>query len=144
MKVTINRWLSARQSAGCMEYHHRYHHAADYGGIEKQRSYPACRRYQWTTLAGNRIYFVKPATVEKWITKQSTTNTMKPGPETESSCGATMTIEEGEKAWTIAHETKARGFVARLKSLPMIFFKGMLKSHPERPWDIKQQQKRRC
>jgi hypothetical protein len=41
----------------------------------------------------------------------------------------TITISESgdDIRLTSSHETKSQGIIARIKSLPMIFFKGMLK-----------------
>ena len=78
-----------------------------------------------------RMLFGKPATVEKWITEAKenafyttraedggfvflTTNRISEG----SGGGITLTG---------IHETKPQGFAARLKSLPMVFFKGVIK-----------------
>ncbi len=77
-----------------------------------------------------RMLFGKPATVEKWITaaKENAFYT------TRAEDGGfvfltTNRISEsgGVVTLTGTHETKPQGFVARLKSLPMVFFKGMIK-----------------
>ena len=77
-----------------------------------------------------RLLFDKPATVEKWITDAVdnefyttkaedggfvflTTNRIS-----ESSDGITLTG---------SHDTQPQGFVAKLQSLPMVLFKGVLK-----------------
>lgn len=131
MKVTVSLAVNASQQA-VWNIITDIRHAADYmGGIEKTEivHQPAAGinglRWQET-----RIYFGKPATVEKWITEAVGNKYYKTRAEADGFLfETTMTIEEaGEGVNLIStHETKAQGFVARLKSLPMIFFKGMLK-----------------
>ena len=77
-----------------------------------------------------RLLFGKPATVEKWITAAAenafyTTRAEDGG----FVFVATMRIVEssGSMTLTSAHETKPQGIVARLQSLPMFLFKGMVK-----------------
>ena len=77
-----------------------------------------------------RILFGEPATVEKWITDAAENEFYK----TRAEDGGfvfltTKTISESSGGMTLteAHETKPQGFVARLKSLPMFLFKGMIK-----------------
>jgi carbon monoxide dehydrogenase subunit G len=77
-----------------------------------------------------RMYFGKPATIEKWITDAIENKFYKTRAETDGFIFlTTITISEsGEDIrLTSSHETKSQGIIARIKSLPMIFFKGMLK-----------------
>jgi hypothetical protein len=76
------------------------------------------------------MLFGKPATVEKWITDAAenafyTTRAEDGGFVFVS----TMRIAEsgGGMTLTSAHETKPHGIVARLQSLPMFLFKGVVK-----------------
>src|SRR5262249_54864755 len=77
-----------------------------------------------------RMLFGKPTTVEKWITVAAenvfyTTRAEENGFVFVS----TMRIAEsgGGMTLTSAHETKPQGIVARLQSLPMFLFKGVVK-----------------
>ena len=77
-----------------------------------------------------RMLFGKPATVEKWITDAAenafyTTRAEDGGFVFVS----TMRIAESDGGMTLtsAHETKPQGIVARLQSLPMFLFKGVVK-----------------
>ena len=77
-----------------------------------------------------RMLFGKPTAVEKWITEAVENEYYKTRAEdsgflfittqriSDSSDGVTLTS---------SHETKPQGFVARLKSLPMPLFKGIIK-----------------
>jgi len=76
------------------------------------------------------MYFGKPASIDKWITDTSVNKFYKTRAESDGFVFiTTMSISESDKGiiLTSTHETKTIGFVAKLKSLPMIFFKGMLK-----------------
>jgi hypothetical protein len=77
-----------------------------------------------------RLLFGKPATVEKWITDAAenafyTTRAEDGGFVFVS----TMRIAESSGAMTLtsAHETRPQGIVARVQSLPMVLFKGVVK-----------------
>ena len=77
-----------------------------------------------------RMYFGKPATVEKWITDAAENEFYT----TKAEDGgfiflSTMRISErnGGVTLTSAHETKPQGIVARVQSLPMGLFKGVVK-----------------
>jgi hypothetical protein len=78
-----------------------------------------------------RMYLGKPATVEKQITNASENEFYKTRAEDSGFVFlATMRISDntdGSVTLTSSHDTKPQGFVAKLKSTPMIFFKGMLK-----------------
>ena len=76
------------------------------------------------------MLFGKPASVEKWITDAAenafyTTRAEENGFVFVS----TMRIAESSGGMTLtsAHETKPQGIVARLQSLPMFLFKGVVK-----------------
>jgi hypothetical protein len=77
-----------------------------------------------------RILFGKPATVEKWITDAAENEFYKTRAEDGGFLFLT-TNRISENGGGIAligiHETKPQGFVATLKSLPMVFFKGVIK-----------------
>jgi len=77
-----------------------------------------------------RMLFGKPATVEKWITDAAenafyTTSAEDGGFVFVS----TMRIAESSGGMTLtsAHETRPQGIVARVQSLPMVLFKGVVK-----------------
>lgn len=77
-----------------------------------------------------RMYFGKPAAIDKWITA-AVENTQF---ETQSEMDGfvfitTMVISESgdQIRLTSTHKTIAQGIVAKIKSLPMVFFKGMLR-----------------
>lgn len=78
-----------------------------------------------------RILFGEPATVEKWITEAAENEFYKTRAENggfvflttnriSESSGGGMTL-------TGSHETNPQGFVARIKSLPMFLFKGVIR-----------------
>ncbi|MBI3111983.1 MAG: SRPBCC family protein [Ignavibacteriales bacterium] len=77
-----------------------------------------------------RMYFGKPATVEIRITDAAENEFYKARAESDgflflstlriSDSGGTVTL-------TSSHETKPHGLVSKLKSIPMVFFKGMMK-----------------
>ncbi len=77
-----------------------------------------------------RIYFGKPSVIDKWITDAVKNKFYKTRAEMDGFIFLTsMTISEsGDNViLTSSHETKSQSFIAKIKSLPMIFFKGMLK-----------------
>ena len=77
-----------------------------------------------------RMLFGKPATVEKWITDAAENAFYKTRAEDNGFVFlSTMRISEsgGGTRLTSAHETKPQGIVARLQSLPMFLFKGVVK-----------------
>jgi hypothetical protein len=76
------------------------------------------------------MLFGKPATAEKWITDAAENEFY----ETRAEDGGfvfvtTMRISEGRGGLTLtsSHETRPGGMVARLKSMPMVLFKGVIK-----------------
>ena len=83
------------------------------------------------TWRETRMYFGKPATVEKQITGAAENDFYKTRAEDSGFVFlSTMKISEnsdGSVTLTSSHDTQPQGFVAKLKSAPMIFFKGMLK-----------------
>ena len=77
-----------------------------------------------------RIYFGKPATVEKWITEAAENEFYKTRAESDGFVFlTTMRISEsgGGITLTSSHDSQPQGFVARVKSIPMPLFKGMLR-----------------
>jgi len=78
-----------------------------------------------------RMYFGKPATVEKRITEAAENEFYKTRAEDSGFVFlTTMTISAGADdsvTLTSSHDTQPQGFVAKLKSTPMFLFKGMLK-----------------
>lgn len=77
-----------------------------------------------------RILFGKPATVEKWITeaKEHYHYTTRAGQDgfvfitTNRVSGS-----DGNVVLTGIHETVTQGFAAKVKALPMVFFKGVIR-----------------
>lgn len=77
-----------------------------------------------------RMYFGEPAAVEKWITEAKENEYFITRAEMDGFVFiTTMRISEdrGTVTLTSSHETRSSGIVARIKSLPMIFFRGTLK-----------------
>lgn len=77
-----------------------------------------------------RMYFGKPAVIDKWITDAVENSFYKTRAEMDGFVFlTTMTISgSGDSTrLTSSHETKPQSFIAKLKSLPMIFFRRMLK-----------------
>jgi hypothetical protein len=77
-----------------------------------------------------RMYFGKPATVEKWITDGAENEFYKTRAESDGFVFLTTNrISDSGRGITLtsAHETKPQGIVAKLKSTPMFLFKGVIK-----------------
>ena len=77
-----------------------------------------------------RMYFGKPAAVEKLITHAAENEFYKTIAESDGFVFlSTMTISEssGGVTLTSSHDSKPQGFVAKLKSIPMPLFKGVVK-----------------
>lgn len=77
-----------------------------------------------------RMYFGKPASVEKWITEAVENEFYKTRAEMDGFIFiTTMNLSQIDEQTilTSTHETIPLGFLSKLKSLPMIFFKGVLK-----------------
>jgi Polyketide cyclase / dehydrase and lipid transport len=77
-----------------------------------------------------RMYFGKPATVVKLITDAAENEFYKTSAEDSGFVFlSTIRISEGSYGTTLtsSHETIPQGIVSKLKSLPMVFFKGMMK-----------------
>ena len=77
-----------------------------------------------------RMYFGKPATVEKRITDAAENEFYKTRAESDGFVFlSTMSISEnsGGVTLTSAHDSKPQGIAAKLKSIPMPLFKGMVK-----------------
>ena len=76
------------------------------------------------------MYFGKPSAIDKWITDAVENKFYKTRAEMDGFIFlTTMSISEsGDNIrLTSLHETKSQGIIAKIKSLPMIFFRGMLK-----------------
>ena len=77
-----------------------------------------------------RMLFGEPATVEKWITKAAENESYTTRAEERGVIYlTTMSISEGNGGITLtsSHDSKPQGFAARVMSLPMVLFKGVLK-----------------
>ena len=77
-----------------------------------------------------RMYFGKPATVEKLITDAAENEFYKTKAESDGFVFlSTMSIAEssGGVRLTSSHDSRPQGIVAKLKSIPMPLFKGMVK-----------------
>jgi hypothetical protein len=78
-----------------------------------------------------RLLFGKPATVEKWITDAADNAFYKTRAEDSGFVFlTTMSISEsgnGSITLTSSHDSQPEGIVARLKSLPMFLFKGVVR-----------------
>jgi len=77
-----------------------------------------------------RMLFGKPATVEKWITEAKENEFYKTRAEDSGFVFITtnrLSGNDGSVTLTGIHETQPQGFAAKLKSLPMVFFKGVIK-----------------
>jgi len=77
-----------------------------------------------------RIYFGKPSAIDKWITEAVENEFFTTKAEMDGFVFITkMTISEnnGNILLSSSHETQALCILAKVKSLPMIFFKGVLK-----------------
>lgn len=78
-----------------------------------------------------RMYFGKPAAIDKWITDAVENEFYKTRAEMDGFIFlTTMTISGNGNSiqLTSSHETKAKTFIAKIKSLPMIFFRSILKN----------------
>jgi carbon monoxide dehydrogenase subunit G len=77
-----------------------------------------------------RMYFGKPAAIDKLITDAVENESYKTKAEMDGFIFlTTLTISESGNTVSLSssHETKSQGVIAKIKSLPMIFFKGILK-----------------
>lgn len=77
-----------------------------------------------------RMYFGKPAAIDKWITEATPQVMFKTRAEMDDYVFiTTMRLDETPDGilLTSTHETQPQGWFAKLKSLPMVLFKGMLK-----------------
>ena len=77
-----------------------------------------------------RILFGKPATVEKWITEAVENEFFNTRAEDSGFVFlTTMRISESSGGMTLisSHDSKPQGIVARIKSLPMVLFKGLIR-----------------
>ena len=77
-----------------------------------------------------RILFGKPATAEKWITDAAENAFYKTRAEDNGFVFlTTMTISESSGGMTLtsSHDSKPQSLSARLMSIPMVLFKGVMK-----------------
>jgi len=77
-----------------------------------------------------RMYFGKPAAIDKWITDAVENEFYKTRAEMDGFIFSTvMTLSQIDDniILTSSHETRSQGIIAKIKSLPMIFFRSMLK-----------------
>jgi Polyketide cyclase / dehydrase and lipid transport len=77
-----------------------------------------------------RMYFGKPASVEKWITDAAENEFYKTRAESDGFVFlSTMRISDriGGVTLTSSHDSKPQGFLAKLKSTPMFLFKGVIR-----------------
>ena len=77
-----------------------------------------------------RMYFGKPATVEKRIIEATDNEFYKTRAESDGFVfSSTMRISERSDGVTLtsSHDSQPQGIVAKLKSIPMPLFKGMVK-----------------
>lgn len=77
-----------------------------------------------------RMLFGKPATAEKWITDAVENEFYKTRAEDSGFVFlSTMSISEASGGITLtsSHDSKPQGIAAKLKSIPMVLFKGVVK-----------------
>ena len=77
-----------------------------------------------------RMLFGKPATVEKWITEAAENEFFKTRVESDGIVFlSTISISESSGCITLtsSHDSQPQGIVAKLQSIPMILFKGVIK-----------------
>lgn len=77
-----------------------------------------------------RLLFDKPETVEKWITDAVENEFYTTRAESDGFVfRTTMRISESSNGMTLisSHATEPQGFAAKLKSMPMFLFKGVIK-----------------
>ena len=77
-----------------------------------------------------RMLFGKPATVEKWITDAAENEFYKTRAESDGFVFlSTMSISENSGVMTLtsSHDSKPQGIIAKLKSIPMVLFKGVVR-----------------
>ena len=77
-----------------------------------------------------RMLFGKPATAEKWITDAAENEFYKTRAESDGMVFVTtnrISENSGGIILTSSHDSRPQGIVARLKSLPMGLFKGVVK-----------------
>lgn len=109
-------------------------HAAEIlGGVEKIEVLEKPARglvgLKWRET---RILFGDPASVDKWITEAAENESYRTRAEMDGFLFlTTMRISESGDGVTLtsAHETRPQGFVARLKSIPMVLFRGVIRKY---------------
>jgi hypothetical protein len=77
-----------------------------------------------------RMLFGEPTTVEKWITDAAEKEFYKTRAESDGMVFVTtnrISESSGGITLTSSHDSKPQGIVARLKSIPIVLFKGVIK-----------------
>jgi hypothetical protein len=77
-----------------------------------------------------RMYFGKPVAVEKWITDAAENEFYITRAESDGFVFlSTMSISQSSGGMTLTtpHDSKPQGLVAKLKSVPMVLFRGVVK-----------------
>jgi len=77
-----------------------------------------------------RMYFGKPASVDKWITDAAEMKYYTTKAEIDGFMFITtlsLSGTDGNVTLTSTHETKPLGVMSKIKSIPMLFFKGILR-----------------
>lgn len=77
-----------------------------------------------------RILFGEPASVDKWITDAVENEFYSTRAEDGGFVFLTtkrISVSNGSMTLSDSHESRPQGFIARLKSLPMFLFKGVIK-----------------
>lgn len=105
--------------------------AAIVSGIEKvEVLHEPAQGFAGLKWRETRLYFGSLAAIDKWITEAEENRFYKTRAEMDGFVFiTTLTLSEegGNTKVTSSHETIAQGLVAKLKSLPMVFFRGVLK-----------------
>jgi hypothetical protein len=77
-----------------------------------------------------RLYFGKPASVEKWITDVAENESYKTRAESDGFVFITtmrISASDGGITLTSSHDSQPQGIGARLRSAPMFLFKGVVR-----------------
>jgi Polyketide cyclase / dehydrase and lipid transport len=77
-----------------------------------------------------RLYFGKPASVEKWITDVAENESYKTRAESDGFVFVTtmrISASDGGIMLTSSHDSRPQGIGARLRSAPMFLFKGVVR-----------------
>lgn len=78
-----------------------------------------------------RVLFGDDATVEKWVTEAVENSFFKTRAESDGFVFLSDTrisdASDGSLVLTTAHDSQPQGFVAKVKALPMVFFRGVIR-----------------